>query len=249
MQRRELGSTALAGKSTCIALLQQFYKPTSGKVRPHEHMLRVQRLIFVHQILLDGHDMAAIDVEHARRQMAYVSQEPQLFSTSIADNIARGDSSRIIGDVCCYINMHTSLMRTCQAEIERAALAANAIEFIEESDDGFNTVVGEKGTQLSGGQRQRIAIARALLRDTSIKILLLDEATSALDTKNEKLIVEALDRCVHHVCVISAMYIILDSASKGRTTIVVAHRLSTIKDADLIAVVDHVGSMGVHDDG
>ena len=114
------------GKSTTISLLQQFYKPTSG------------------QILLDGHDMATTDIEHLRRQMALVSQEPQLFSTTIAENIARGDCTRIIS----------------QAEIERAATAANAKEFIEHNEQGYNTHVGEKGTQLSGGQRQRIAIAR-----------------------------------------------------------------------------------------
>ena len=114
------------GKSTAIALLQQFYKPSSG------------------QILLDGHDMASTDIEHLRRQMALVSQEPQLFSTSIAENIARGDCTRIIS----------------QADIQRAAAAANAKEFIDHCEDGYETVVGEKGMQLSGGQRQRIAIAR-----------------------------------------------------------------------------------------
>ena len=120
--------TSGCGKSTAIALLQQFYKPSSG------------------QILLDGHDMASTDIEHLRRQMALVSQEPQLFSTSIAENIARGDCTRIIS----------------QADIERAAAAANAKEFIDHCEDGYETVVGEKGMQLSGGQRQRIAIARCV---------------------------------------------------------------------------------------
>eukprot|EP00049_Salpingoeca_infusionum_P008659 m.143059 g.143059 ORF g.143059 m.143059 type:complete len:1275 (+) comp14078_c0_seq2:641-4465(+) len=107
------------------------------------------------------------------------------------------------------------------AEIEEAAKKANAYDFIMQFDDKFETLVGEKGTQLSGGQRQRIAVARALIRADDIKLLLLDEASAALDTESERLVHEALDR-----------------AREGRTTIVVAHRLSTIRHADKICVID-----------
>lgn len=105
-----------------------------------------------------------------------------------------------------------------EAEIIEAAKAANAHEFISRMEEGYKTHVGEKGVQLSGGQKQRVAIARAVLKDPSV--LLLDEATSALDTTSEKLVQEALDKLM-----------------KGRTTVLVAHRLSTIRKADTIAVL------------
>lgn len=166
----------MLGKSTTIALLQQFYKPTSGQV----WNLLVSPLSALNpgQILLDGHDMATIDIDDARRQMAYVSQEPQLFSATIAENISRGDCTRIVSDVCAdrlTPGGQRGVTMPFQAEIDRAISEANAAEFVDQTEQGFNTLVGEKGTQLSGGQRQRIAIARALLRDTRIKILLLDE--------------------------------------------------------------------------
>ncbi|KJH44478.1 ABC transporter, ATP-binding protein [Dictyocaulus viviparus] len=153
------------------------------------------------QVLLDSHDIRSLNPIHTRSQIAIVSQEPILFNCSIAENIAYGMKEF-----------------PTQAEIEIAARKANIHSFISELPDGYNTTVGDKGTQLSGGQKQRIAIARALVR--SPKILLLDEATSALDTESEKIVQDALDR-----------------AREGRTCIVIAHRLSTIVNADSIAVM------------
>uniref|UniRef100_A0A0K0DL50 ABC-type xenobiotic transporter n=1 Tax=Angiostrongylus cantonensis TaxID=6313 RepID=A0A0K0DL50_ANGCA len=153
------------------------------------------------EVLLDSHDIRSLNPIHTRSQIAIVSQEPILFNCSIADNIAYGMEDR-----------------PSPAEIEIAARKANIHSFISELPDGYNTSVGDKGTQLSGGQKQRIAIARALVRRP--KILLLDEATSALDTESEKVVQEALDR-----------------AREGRTCIVIAHRLSTIINANSIAVV------------
>ena len=105
-------------------------------------------------------------------------------------------------------------------EIVRAAKAANAHEFISRLPDGYDTIVGDRGNALSGGQRQRIAIARAILKDP--RILILDEATSALDTESEKIVQAALERLM-----------------QGRTSVVIAHRLSTVRDADKIVVIDH----------
>ena len=118
--------------------------------------------------MLDGKDLSSLNIEWVRAQMAVVSQEPVLFSYSIAENIAYGDNSR-------FVTMD---------EIVAAAQKANIHKFIQELPLGYDTNVGSKGTQLSGGQKQRIAIARALIRNP--QILLLDEATSALDTASEK---------------------------------------------------------------
>nr|AFK47434.1 unknown [Lotus japonicus] len=134
--------------------------------------------------------------------MGLVSQEPVLFNDTIRANIAYGKG----GDAAT------------EAEIIAAAELANAHKFISSLQQGYDTVVGERGIQLSGGQKQRVAIARAIVK--SPKILLLDEATSALDAESEKVVQDALDR-----------------VRVDRTTIVVAHRLSTIKGADSIAVV------------
>jgi ATP-binding cassette, subfamily B, bacterial MsbA len=164
------------------------------------------------RVLLDGQDLSAIRLSDVRRQIALVSQEIVLFNDTIAANIAYG-----------------TMADAPRAAVERAAEAANALEFIRLQPNGFDTVVGERGIRLSGGQRQRIAIARALLKDAPI--LILDEATSALDTESERQIQIALDHLM-----------------QGRTTIVIAHRLSTIEHCDRIVVLDRgrVVEQGTH---
>jgi ATP-binding cassette subfamily B protein len=152
-------------------------------------------------ILVDGQDIREVSQESLRHSIAYVSQEPMLFHRSLKENIAYGRQS------------------ATDADILRAAEQANALEFIEQLPDGFDTLVGERGVKLSGGQRQRVAIARAILKDAPI--LVLDEATSALDSESEKLIQSALEKLM-----------------KGRTSIVIAHRLSTIAKLDRIIVLD-----------
>jgi len=154
------------------------------------------------QILLDGIDVEDYTLCNLRRHVAVVSQQVTLFNDTVANNIAYGD-----------------LAGASRADIERAAAAAFAGEFIERLPQGFDTLVGENGVLLSGGQRQRLAIARALLKDAPV--LILDEATSALDTESEKHIQAALDQ-----------------AMRGRTTLVIAHRLSTIERADMILVME-----------
>eukprot|EP01106_Pelomyxa_sp_JSP_P011774 TRINITY_DN3115_c0_g1_i2.p1 TRINITY_DN3115_c0_g1~~TRINITY_DN3115_c0_g1_i2.p1 ORF type:complete len:307 (-),score=78.51 TRINITY_DN3115_c0_g1_i2:112-1032(-) len=165
-------------------------------------------------ILLDGRDITSFNLQWLRAQMGLVSQEPVLFGATIRENIARGA---------------TSPAHATTEAITNAAKAANAHNFICMLPDGYQTEVGEKGTQLSGGQKQRVAIARALVRNP--RILLLDEATSALDTESESIVQEALDR-----------------ARKGRTTIVIAHRLSTVQTADKIVVIQggKVAEIGKH---
>jgi subfamily B ATP-binding cassette protein MsbA len=164
------------------------------------------------RVRLDGHDLAAIRIADLRRQISLVSQEIVLFNDTIAANIAYG-----------------TMAGAPREAIERAAEAANALEFIRAQPHGFDTVVGERGIRLSGGQRQRIAIARAILKDAPI--LILDEATSALDTESERLIQTALDHLM-----------------RGRTTIVIAHRLSTIEHCDRIVVLDQgrIAEQGTH---
>ncbi|HUF29454.1 MAG TPA: ATP-binding cassette domain-containing protein, partial [Gemmatimonadaceae bacterium] len=154
------------------------------------------------RITLDGVDIRDITLTSLRGLTGIVSQETVIFNDTVRSNIAYGRGERF-----------------SQAEIEAAASAANAHAFIRELPDGYDTVLGERGTRLSGGQRQRIAIARALLMDPPV--LILDEATSALDTESERLVQEAIDRLL-----------------QGRTVFVIAHRLSTIMHADQILVLD-----------
>ncbi|RHZ65754.1 hypothetical protein Glove_311g37 [Diversispora epigaea] len=155
------------------------------------------------KVTIDGIDISTINTNSLRENIALVSQEPSLFDMSIKENIIFG----------CRPGQDPT-----QEDIERVCREAHIYDFISELPDGFDTQVGEKGTQLSGGQKQRIAIARALIRNP--KILLLDEATSALDSQSEKIVQKALDQ-----------------AAKGRSTIAIAHRLSTIQNADIIFVL------------
>ncbi|TXG63202.1 hypothetical protein EZV62_010196 [Acer yangbiense] len=153
------------------------------------------------RITLDGVEIQNLQLKWFRQQMGLVSQEPMLFNDTIRANIAYGKEGN-----------------ATEAEILAASELANAHKFISSLQQGYDTMVGERGIQLSGGQKQRVAIARAIVK--SPKILLLDEATSALDAESERVVQDALDQVM-----------------KNRTTVVVAHRLSTIKNADVIAVV------------
>jgi subfamily B ATP-binding cassette protein MsbA len=164
-------------------------------------------------VTVDGQDVRRVTLASLRRQMAVVTQFTFLFNDTVRSNIVFGDPSR------------------SDAEIEAAARAANAHEFISALPKGYDTPIGDLGVRLSGGQRQRIAIARAILKNAPI--LILDEATSALDTESEGLVQEALDRLM-----------------ANRTSVVVAHRLSTIRHADLIVVVSHgrIVERGTHEE-
>ena len=153
------------------------------------------------KIQIDGEDLKSLDLESYLSQVALVPQETLLFGGTIRENIIYGK------------------LNATEAEIIAASKSANAHEFIIEFSNGYDTLVGEKGTKLSGGERQRIAIARALLKNP--KVLVLDEATSALDNQSEMLIQDALEKLLI-----------------GRTTFIIAHRLSTVHNADKIIVLD-----------
>ncbi len=152
-------------------------------------------------VTLDGRDLRELDPAWLRKQVGVVAQEPMLFSATVADNIRYGRPEASDHDV------------------EQAARAANAHDFIVDFPEGYDTKVGERGVRLSGGQKQRVAIARALLKDP--RVLILDEATSALDAESEHLVKEALERLM-----------------AGRTTLIIAHRLSTVRDAHHVGVID-----------
>ena len=173
-----------AGKSTLMSLLMRFYDPSKG------------------QIFLDGVDLRDYKLAELRNQFAIVMQDPVLFSTNIAENIAYGRPGASFQDIVT------------------AAKVANAHDFIVALPDGYDTLVGERGLRLSGGERQRIALARAFLKDAPI--LILDEPTSAIDVATEALIMEAMQRVM-----------------AGRTTLMIAHRLSTLEVCDARMVIEH----------
>lgn len=164
-------------------------------------------------IYFDGRDMRELSVDSLRRQMAVVTQETHLFNDTIAANIAYGRANATAVD------------------IEEAARAAFAHDFISKLPDGYNTLIGERGARLSGGERQRLAIARSLLKNPAI--LILDEATSALDAESEQAVQQAFDRLL-----------------EGRTVLMIAHRLSTVRKAHRIIVLENgrIKETGSHDE-
>ena len=184
-----------AGKTTLVNLLPRFYDPQAG------------------QILIDGIDIQDVTLNTLRKQIGIVPQETILFSGTIAQNIAFGQSYYELKDV------------------QKAAEIANAHQFITEFPDGYQTWVGERGVNLSGGQKQRIAIARAVL--LAPRILILDEATSALDSESEGLVQEALERLM-----------------RDRTVFIIAHRLTTVRRADRILVLEkgRIVESGTHEE-
>jgi ATP-binding cassette subfamily B protein len=173
-----------AGKTTLLNLLTRFYDPTSG------------------QILVDDVDSREFKLDDLRNQFAIVLQEPVLFSTTIAENIAYGRPDAEL------------------EQIVKAAKLADAHDFILTLPQGYETLVGERGMRLSGGERQRISLARAFLKDAPI--LLLDEPTSSVDTKTEAAIMAAMERLM-----------------VGRTTFIIAHRLSTLDSCDLRVEIEY----------
>ncbi len=184
-----------AGKTTIASLIARFYEVTQGA------------------IFIDDTDIRDVNLQSLRQQVRVISQEPFLFSRSIAENISYGISD------------------ASMAQIEQAAIQANAHDFISRLPEGYNTRVLEGGVNVSQGQRQLLSIARALLTDP--RILILDEATANIDTVTEALIQDALARML-----------------KGRTAIVIAHRLSTVRNADRVFVIDHgeIVEQGSHDE-
>jgi ABC-type multidrug transport system fused ATPase/permease subunit len=187
-----VGATG-SGKTTLVGLLPRLYDPSAG------------------QVLIDGADVRSVDLTSLRREIAFVSDDPFLFSTSLRDNIA-------------YARPEAS-----DEEVRRAARRAGVDDFVESLPESYETLVGERGLTLSGGQRQRVAIARALLANP--RILILDDATSSVDATTEARIGQALRE-----------------AMQGRTTFVIAHRMSTIALADEVVVLENgrVTARGEH---
>ncbi len=184
-----------SGKTTLTRLINRVYDAQAGSVR------------------IDGVDVREWSLEHLRRQIAVIEQDPFLFSRSVAENIAFGQPE------------------ATRERVEAAARAAQAEDFILEMEEGYESVIGERGVTLSGGQRQRLAIARALLTDP--RILVLDDSTSAIDSATEDRIQRAMQR-----------------AAQGRTTILITHRLSQIRWADQVIVLrgGRIEACGSHDE-
>ncbi|XP_057867002.2 ABC transporter B family member 19 isoform X2 [Cryptomeria japonica] len=194
---KDLNLSIPAGQS--LALVGQ---SGSGKSSIIALIMRFYDPVFG-KVVIDETDIRELNLRALRQHIGLVQQEPALFATSIRENILYGQE---VGEAS-------------EEDMIHAAKAANADEFISSLPNGYDTLVGERGTQLSGGQKQRVAIARAVLKNP--RILLLDEATSALDMDSEKVVQDALDKLM-----------------VGRTTVMIAHRLSTIRNASTIAVVE-----------
>jgi len=174
-------------------------------------------------ITFDGVNIQDLDPHFLHKQIGMVSQEPSLFACTVAENISYGTDDSDFEST-----------QEKEKRIVEVATMANAHDFIMDFPEQYNTMVGERGIRLSGGQKQRVAIARALLRRP--KVLLLDETTSALDAESEYLVKEAID--------------LLLKSSEGRTVLVIAHRLSTVKSADEVLVIDQgtVVERGTHEE-
>ncbi|MFZ9589536.1 MAG: ABC transporter ATP-binding protein, partial [Chitinophagaceae bacterium] len=165
------------------------------------------------EVLIDGVNIKRFKMEDLRNLMGIVTQEPILFNDTIQANIALGN------------------LNALSEQIEQAAKIANAHEFIQRKEQGYQTLVGDRGSKLSGGEKQRITIARAVLKNPPI--LILDEATSSLDTESEKWVQDAINHLM-----------------KDRTSIIIAHRLSTVRHADEIIVLDQglIAERGKHEE-
>ena len=223
------------GKTTLINLLLRFYDPSAGSIS------------------IDGRDLTELNLVNWHEYCGHVAQDTQLFATSIEENIAYGvegytqdelESAAKLANCYEFImgedDVDAALCAASGAGAGAASGAAHGVAPAARADfslpdfeDGFATMVGERGVRISGGQKQRIAIARVLLRKP--RLLLLDEATSALDAESEALVQEALDKMI---------------ADKSTTVVLVAHRLSTVKSADNIAVIDggSIVESGTHED-
>ena len=195
-----------AGKSTLLKLIPRFHDVDSGAVR------------------VDSVDVREYGLQSLREDIAVVEQQPYLFSGTVAENIAYGDSEVLAAE------RGDGDAEAARDRVIAAAEAAAADEFVSGLPDGYETQIGERGIKLSGGQRQRIAIARALLNDPAI--IIFDEATSDVDTETEEEIKDSIDRLI-----------------EDRTAFVIAHRLSTIRDADRVVVLDdgEIVESGPHD--
>lgn len=193
-QRVAFVGSSGSGKSTVASLLAKLLIPTKGN------------------IFIDDTPIESLNNEYLRTVIAFVPQEPVLFTMTVKQNLCLG-------------------FEVSESQLREACRIAYALDFIEKLPEGFETVIGAGGVQLSGGQNQRLALARALLRNP--RILILDETTSALDTESEKKVQMALD-----------------ASSSGRTTITIAHRLTTVINADRIFVFDNgkIVEQGDHND-
>jgi subfamily B ATP-binding cassette protein MsbA len=201
-----------SGKSTLVDLIPRYYDVQEG------------------QVLIDGIDVRQLAVSDLRQLIGNVNQEAILFNDSFRNNIAFGSLTPGPSPTGEGSSGPATGTPDLETAIHEAARIANAYDFIMQSEQGFDTNIGDRGSRLSGGQRQRVSIARAILKNPPI--LILDEATSALDTESERLVQDALERLM-----------------KTRTTVAIAHRLSTIKNADEIVVL-HEGRIverGTHD--
>ena len=210
------------GKTTMVSLLERFYEPTSGA------------------IFLDGVEASTMHLGQYRRGIALVQQEPVLYQGSIRDNIALGVAETASGH---FPSDGSPAPGPTDEDIMVACRQANIADFISSLPEGLDTACGSQGLSLSGGQRQRIAIARALVRKPGM--LLLDEATSSLDTESERAVQAALDAAAKGNGMEGE-----GEESGGRTTIAVAHRLSTIKHADVIFVFSYgrIIEVGSHEE-